>query len=221
VKKKAIIITGAGRRVGRTLALHCAQKGFAVIAHYHASAGPITTLKKAVKKIGQPFFSIQADLSKDTKTFIPRCLRFPTQIFGLVNNASVFEKGNLLNTSPEAALKQLQVNAITPLLLSQSFAKHIKKGVIINFLDAAMEIPNAAFQIYRLSKKIFGEITADCARLFAPEIRVNAIAPGALLPSKFDTAKTFKEKQKRAPLKGSTSQQSLIAAFNYLLSEKR
>ncbi|OGJ91631.1 MAG: hypothetical protein A2268_09005 [Candidatus Raymondbacteria bacterium RifOxyA12_full_50_37] len=199
MKPRAILITGSAKRLGRELALESARMGFAVIAHFRTSRSAVLSLGTEVRKLGVPFFPIQADLSKNPDKLIRACVKLPVRLIGLVNNASVFEKGDLLQrneargTRREAGFWQMfQVNAFAPLILSTSFFKQspasrlAPRSFIINLLDANIDGFNRNFQLYRISKRLLREFTVECAALFAPKVRVNAIAPGAILPSRFN-----------------------------------
>ena len=118
----------------------------------------------------------------------------------LVNNASSFLTGNFADA--KNFKDQLAVNALTPLTLSQSFYEQAIPGSsIINITDANAQSINKSYQNYRISKRILTEITRETAISYAPKVRVNAIAPGAILPAAGDTKKQFLEKINRAPLK--------------------
>jgi NAD(P)-dependent dehydrogenase (short-subunit alcohol dehydrogenase family) len=189
-KQEAVLVTGAARRIGRALCLFLAGKGYAVIGHYHASAREVHSLAEEIRGRGGLFFPLKWDLAASPEGLIGRCLRFPVKLAGLVNNASVFEKGNFLSLKRKEWMGMLQVNVFSPLVLCAEFYRKAGKGFIINLLDANAGPFNRDFQIYRQSKRLLTEMTLECARLFAPRVRVNGIAPGAVLPSKFNRGKT-------------------------------
>jgi len=218
MKKKAIIVTGAARRVGRALSIQCAKMGYSVIGHYLSSEKELETLSAEIKKEKVPFYSVSGDFSKGAEGIIEKCIRFPVQISGLINNASIFEKGNFLNLSKDEYFNLLTINTFAPLQLMNDFARHVKKGFIINLLDANVFAFNKNFEIYRMSKRFLEDITLDLALLYAPDIRVNAIAPGAVLPSKF-TGKKGPWK-KLAPLKTGGNIDDLSLALRYAIENK-
>ncbi len=218
MKKKAIIITGAARRVGRALSIQCAKMGYAVIGHYLSSAKDLEVLKAEVENEGVPFYRISKDLSKGAEGMIEQCLNFPVQIAGLINNASMFEKGNFQDLSKDEYLNLLTVNTFAPLQLMNDFARLVKQGFIINLLDANVFTFNKDFEIYRMSKRFLEDITLDLALLYAPMIRVNAIAPGAVLPSKFSGKK--EQWKKVAPLKTGGSLDDVCLALHYVIENK-
>lgn len=217
MKAKAVLVTGAAKRVGRALALACADLGFAVIGHYHRSKDEINSLSLEVKKRGVPFYAVRMDLSRNND-LLDQCRRLPVQLFGLVNNASVFEKGNFRNLGTKEAQAFFELNALTPLRLMNDFAKQVNQGFIINLLDANSAAFNETFEVYRLSKRFLRDLTLDTALLYAPGIRVNAIAPGAVLPSKFTKGKSLWKKL--APLQTGGSVEEICRAFRYLVENQ-
>jgi len=218
MKQNAILITGAARRIGRTLALMSAEMGYAVIGHYRSSEKEVRELRRDVEKKGVPFFGVKTDFSKGAGGFMARCLKFPVRIVGLVNNASIFEKGNFQDLARDEYLNLLTVNTFAPLELMNDFARRVKEGFVVNLLDANVFTFNENFEVYRMSKRFLEDITLDLALLYAPKIRVNAIAPGAVLPSKFSKGK---EPWKAiAPLKTGGAIEDVGRAFRYLVESK-
>jgi NAD(P)-dependent dehydrogenase (short-subunit alcohol dehydrogenase family) len=183
-KEKAVLVTGAARRIGRAIAIACAGEGFGVIAHYSKSRDEVASLGKEIREIGVSFSAIKHDLSTSPANFIRQCLKLNENLNGIINNASIFEKCALMDDSLKSR-RLLQINTFSPLAIMRDFASICKKGFIINLLDANIDRPHRDFQVYRLSKRILREVTFEMAYSLAPTIRVNGIAPGAVLPSKF------------------------------------
>jgi len=217
-KPKAILITGAGKRIGRTLALTAASRGYGIVAHYHRSIGAILELKNEVEKFSVPFHSIQWNLEKDPLSLISSCRRLPVTLFGLVNNASMFEKGNLLVTSNRRLNRLMQVNVGSPLTLMRDFGHSVQEGFIVNLLDANIDAYHEDFQAYRASKRALRDLTHDLAHQLAPAIRVNAIAPGAVLPSKFTNSQLLRKSG--ALLDNGGTLEGVASAFGYLLENR-
>ena len=189
-KPEAVLVTGAARRIGRALSVFLSEKGYAIIGHYHASAREAHSLAEEIRGRGGLFYPLQWDLAASPEGLIGKCLRFPVRLAGLINNASVFEKGSFLSLRRKEWMGMLQVNVFSPIVLCAEFHRKAGKGFIINLLDANAGPFNRDFQIYRMGKRLLAEMTLECARLFAPGIRVYGIAPGAVLPSKFNRGKT-------------------------------
>jgi len=183
-----VLITGASDRIGLELAKECLNIGYHVIIHYRTSAEPA---KSVFKDDGRVTF-IKAELTESPERFMEDVGKLPTPpLVGLINNASVFETGNMFD--PDHFTDILTVNALTPLRLSAAFVKSVESGWIINITDAHTGPKSKKYQNYRVSKMFLDEITRQQAYLYAPTIRVNAIAPGAILPTVGGDTKEFSE----------------------------
>jgi len=213
---KTVLVTGAARRIGRALSLACAEAGYGVIAHFNKSAREIASLGKEIKDLGRPFYAVKHDLSENSSGLLARCLKLNDNIAGIINNASVFDKCRLTDSASDCR-RILQINAFSPLALIRDFAALCKKGFIINLIDANIDAPHKEFQVYRLSKRMLREITMETAFSLAPAIRVNGIAPGAVLPSKF-SSKNGKPIPSDAPMVNGGTLQDISNAVKYLLN---
>src|SRR5690554_2258640 len=180
------VITGASKRVGKSLAEHLADKGWNIIIHFNSSEKPAEDLENILRKKhpAQKFTRVKANLSveKEAEMVIPRLVSEFGPFNLLINNASVFEPGYLKGTGTKLFDSQMNVNLKAPFLLMRDFAVHCKKGNIINFADTRITTNKSNFAAYSLSKKGLWELTKMAALEFAPAIRVNAIAPGVTLP---------------------------------------
>jgi NAD(P)-dependent dehydrogenase (short-subunit alcohol dehydrogenase family) len=182
---KTALITGASKRIGRAVAEFLAENGWNIIIHYHNSELPANKLKDllTLKYPGQKVGTIKANLSDTSEviTLIPKIISEFGKFDLLINNASVFNRGFIQNTSNNLFEDQLNVNLKAPFFLMRDFAKYCKKGNIINFVDTRITSNKPDFAAYSLSKKALWELTKMAALEFAPVIRVNAIAPGVTL----------------------------------------
>jgi pteridine reductase len=180
------LITGASKRVGKALAEHLAAKGWNIIIHFNFSEKSALQLENVLRKKypQQKFGRAKANFSVENE--VERLIPLVVSEFGpfdlLVNNASVFNPGYLKETDAKLFDSQMNVNLKAPFLLIRDFAKNCKKGNIINFVDTRITTNKSNFAAYSLSKKGLWELTKMAALEFAPEIRVNAIAPGVSLP---------------------------------------
>jgi NAD(P)-dependent dehydrogenase (short-subunit alcohol dehydrogenase family) len=210
---KAVLITGGSKRLGLELALRTLHMGFSVIIHYRSD---YKNLQNIIPKqfINQVYF-IQQELHNKPETLIEKALQIPPTLVGLINNASIFEEGNLLNLTH--LQKILDINSLIPAILGTHFYTTVKNGWIINITDANLKRPNKRFQNYRISKLLLEEITKQQAYLFAPHIRVNAIAPGAMLPGKNEDEQYFETLAENIPLGVTGDIGSLIDAYEFLV----
>ncbi len=180
-----VLITGGSKRIGRAVTEHLARKGWNVIIHYnHSAEAAIALVQDLIAEYPKQLFSsVTANLanSHEVLSLIPEIVEKRGPFDLLVNNASVFDKGKFMETSEELFDSQMNVNLKAPFFLMRDFAKYCKKGNIINFVDTRITNNKSEYAAYSLSKKALWESTKMAALELAPEIRVNAIAPGVTL----------------------------------------
>lgn len=179
------LVTGAGRSLGRAVALALGTSGVAVAAHHHTSADGSVEVVEAIRAVGGEAWSLRADLSdpKEALALVGRaaeaCGR-PVDI--LVNSASVYEPSRVLDFDPEELAANVRVNALAPLLLCRAMAAQARPGSIVNLLDARMGDYDRDHAAYHLSKRMLRDLTRMLALELAPGIRVNGVAPGLIAP---------------------------------------
>jgi len=183
---KTVLITGAARRVGRSLALGVAAAGGNLVIHFGHSRNEAENLKTEIRTLGQQAHLLQADLADvdQVGSLIPRALEYGP-LFALVNNAAIFEPLDWNETRLEDWNRNLMINLTTPFLLSQAFARSLPDGAngrIVNILDWRSERPGADHLPYTISKAALAALTRSLAQAFAPRITVNGLALGAILP---------------------------------------
>ena len=183
--RKTAFITGAAKRVGKAISLHLAAQGWNIALHYNSSEAEASLLQEGLKSVfpNQQFEIFSADLNnaKEVETLILKVVQAMQNIDLMINNASVFEKGNFANTDTGFLDRQMNVNFRAPFILTRDFARLVKKGLIINFVDTRIVNNKSNFAAYSLSKKALWEMTKMAALELGPNIRVNAIAPGLTL----------------------------------------
>jgi len=215
------LITGASKRIGKAIAEHLAEKGWNVIIHFNHSAEDAITL---VQQLGekypeQLFSSVMANLgnSDAVQSLISGIVGQSGPFDLLVNNASVFNKSYLKETSEELFDKQLNVNLKAPFLLMRDFANHCKKGNIINFVDTRITSNKSNFAAYSLSKKALWELTKMAALELAPDIRVNAIAPGVTLAPTDEGEEYLMNLAQKIPMKQPGGVEPILKSIDYIL----
>jgi NAD(P)-dependent dehydrogenase (short-subunit alcohol dehydrogenase family) len=186
LNKKLILITGAGRRIGRALALSCAQAGADVFIHYGNSLESAIETQQQIKSMGRQAWTIAADLSQpdEISDLIFKVSKIGS-LYALVNNASVFDPLSFQETKQTDWEKHLAINLTAPFLLCQGFAKQLEKdkiGRIVNLLDWRALRPGADHFPYTVSKAGLAAMTKSLAVALAPNITVNGLALGAILP---------------------------------------
>ena len=216
--KNAVLITAATKRIGLALTKHSLEKGLAVIAHYRTSASPLKSWLSRNPKYKKNTFFIKSDLQYSTNNIIKESLGFGVNLVGLINNASTFSKGNLTNFNNFN--DSLNINALIPLELSTLFYKNIKEGWIINITDANIKPLNKNFQNYRISKILLTELTKQLALSYAPKIRVNAIAPGAVLQAPNSNKNIYNKIKKSTPLPSKNLLDTVLNAYDFIRENK-
>ena len=192
--ERFVLITGAGRRVGRSFALYLAEKGFNIALHYNTSEKEAEDVASKIEKLGKKVILVKANLVDEdqVKAIVPTLLK-QGKLGALVNNAAIFEKSDWQQTSAEIWNRHLAINLTAPFLLSQAFANSLtstERGKIVNILDWKIERTNPTHLPYIVSKNALASLTKELALSFAGKIEVNAIALGAVLPPVDGSAKT-------------------------------
>jgi pteridine reductase len=182
---KTALVTGAAHRLGRTIAEALAGRGCGVIIHYHSSAVAAEQAVAAIHACGVPAAAIRADLSDPAQVetlWSESLMAAQGRIEILVNGAAAFPVDDLAGLEPERLVATLRLNAVAPLLLSRLFVAQGAAGTIVHLLDARMEAPLRRHVSYGLSKQMLADLTRLMALEYAPAVRVNAVAPGLILP---------------------------------------
>lgn len=172
---KRVLVTGGAVRIGAAITRALQSAGAEVVVHFRESQAEAVALSR---------FSIQADL--DDPAQVDALLDGVNERFGpvdvLVNNAAVFHRDRLGSASPEVVCREFQPNLFAPLQLLRRFAEQTESGAVVNMLDRRVRAHDSACLPYMLSKKALEELTKLAALELSPGIRVNAVAPGAILP---------------------------------------
>jgi len=181
------LVTGAAVRLGRAFALALARSGAAVAIHYGHSTDEARQTARQIEEAGGAASILQADLSNphEAAELIGRAVAALGEVDLLVNSASIFESQRALDTSLDAWNANLAINLTAPFLLSQAFARHRqdRDGTIVNILDWRALRPGPDHFAYTITKAALAAMTHSLALAFAPNIRVNGLALGAILPS--------------------------------------
>jgi NAD(P)-dependent dehydrogenase (short-subunit alcohol dehydrogenase family) len=192
-----VLITGAGQRIGKHLALYLGAKGYPVAVHYNGSKDSAAKVVETIRENGGIAHAVQTDLQDETsvQSLIPQTtelFKLPCTI--LINNASVFENDSIKNFKPSDWHLHMGVNTLAPLILTQAFASQLPQkinGNVINIIDQRVWRPNPQFLTYTASKAALYALTRTAAQALAPDIRVNAIGPGPVLESIHQTKGSF------------------------------
>jgi len=181
---KTALVTGAAKRLGRATALTLAHEGVNVVLHCRTSAKAAEELADAIRALDVKAWTLTADLASPAaaQSLVERALDMAGPLDFLINNASVFPTSGMADVSVESVHASVDLNALAPFLGARRFAEQRRDGAIINFLDARIVDYDREHVAYHLSKRMLFELTRMMALEFAPAIRVNAVAPGLILP---------------------------------------
>lgn len=190
---KTILITGAARRVGRIFALACGRAGANVIIHHGHSPADAESLRNEIASFGPQAWVLAADLSQpeSASQLIERASEL-SPLYGLVNSAAIFESLTIHDTTLDDWNRHLAINLTAPFLLCQAFAKHAQEGRIVNILDWRALRPGADHFPYTVTKSALAGMTKSLAAALAPNITVNGLALGAILPPADDPSASEK-----------------------------
>ena len=223
MRKGAVLITGAGKRIGREIALSLGRDGYAVAVHYGKSKDEAESVAREIENAGGIAATVQAELAdyQKTKDLVAAAAKKIDQpVTVLINNAALFMDNTVSDFSNEDWDATFNANLKAPAVLSQSFAREMpkgKKGVIINMIDQRVLGLDAKYLTYTISKHALWSLTKILAVELAPNIRVNGIAPGPTLASIFQNKKDF-EKEAASTLLGQGPElHEITSAIKFLL----
>jgi NAD(P)-dependent dehydrogenase (short-subunit alcohol dehydrogenase family) len=219
---KAALVTGAGRRIGRALALALAEAGFAVAVHYHASRDAAEKVAATIRGRGGTAAAFAADLADEdaVRGLLPRAEGEFGPIGILVNNAGIFGDDTVATATRESWDAHLAVNLRAPFVLIQDFARRLPVeagGLVVNMLDQRVWSPTQYFVSYTLSKAGLWTLTQTMALALAPRIRVNGIGPGPTLQSPRQSVEQFVSQRTMMPLARGTSPDEIAAALRFII----
>lgn len=217
------LVTGAGKRLGRAVALDLARAGWGVVAHYRRSAKDADEVVRAARALGGQAVALGAELDDVAArhalvTHAVQAAGAP--ITALVNCAAIFEHDTIDTFSEEALVRHMRTNTLTPSLLAREFAEALpdgERGVVVNFLDFKLANPYPDHFSYTLSKYAVAGATELLARALAPCVRVNAVAPGYVLPAPGQSEEDYKRLHAQTPLAYGPTPEDIAHAVRFLI----
>jgi pteridine reductase len=223
LRGRTALVTGAGVRIGRALALGLAAEGCRVVVHYHTSRAAADEAVAAIEAAGGEALAVGADL-RDLEA-LPGLVETAVATYGaldvLINSAAIFERGTLLETTPDDWERHFAVNLRAPFFLAQAYARRLgpaQRGHIINLADWRATRPGSHYMAYILTKSALLTLTQSLAIALGPQVQVNAIAPGAILPPPGGNDGYFERTAARIPARRVGSPDEIVRAALYLLS---
>lgn len=227
------LVTGAGKRLGRAMALHLARAGFDVAVHYATSEDEARQTVAEITALGRRAVPLRADLLDEAQTqgLVPAAaaaLGGPLTV--LVNNASIFEYDNLRSATRAGWDRHMESNLRAPFVLMQAFAAQcppalrdeageaLASGLVVNMIDQRVWKPTPEFMTYSLAKAALWALTRTAAQALAPQIRVNAIGPGPTVQGSRQSAAHFARQRAATPLARGAGPADVVAALGFFLN---
>jgi NAD(P)-dependent dehydrogenase (short-subunit alcohol dehydrogenase family) len=217
------LVTGAAHRLGRAFAISLARQGYAIALHFYQSGDKAQETAAEIKTYNVPVFVFQADLKKETEISALfnnlDKLNLPLKV--LVNSAAVIQRGDARTLSVEDFDDVIDLNLRAPFLCAQQATRRMSSGgLIINITDSGAQKTWTGLPAYVASKAGLESLTRVLARTFAPQVRVNAIAPGLVLPDEQTSAEDWQRLTGRIPLRRPASVEEITSALEFLLKNE-
>jgi NAD(P)-dependent dehydrogenase (short-subunit alcohol dehydrogenase family) len=218
-----VLVTGGARRLGRAIALDLASRGWRVGVHYHASAAEAFEVVAKIEAGGGKAAAFPADLSRldGLAPLVESCAATLGPLTCLINSAACFEWDDIDTLDGDSWQTHLDVDLRAPVFLAQAFARNLPQGAsgnVVNIIDQKVLRLDPAFFSYTIAKSALWTATRTLAQALAPEIRVNAIAPGPVLPSLKQSEEEFGRECRSTLLGCGVGVEEVTAAIHFLLT---
>lgn len=223
VGKRAALVTGAAKRIGREIALGLARDGWRVGVHYFRSKEDADDLVALIRREGGVAAALQADLANeaDVEALVPLAADELGPLTCLVNNASVFERDEAGTVTRASWDLHMETNLRAPLVLSKAFAERLpegEQGCVVNVLDQRVWNLTPHFLSYTVSKSALWTLTRTLAMALAPRVRVNGIGPGPTLRNDRQTEDHFLAQWESVPLGRGATPEEIAGAVRFILA---
>lgn len=216
------LVTGGAKRIGRAIVQDLARRGWAVAIHHRSSDAEAAALAASIVADGGRAVALRADLCDETAvdTLVPDAVAALGPVTCLVNNASLFERDEVLTTTRESWDRHMSANLRAPFQLVQAMARGLPDdatGCVINLLDQRVWNLTPHFTSYTLSKAGLWTLTRTLAMALAPRIRVNGIGPGPTMRNERQSESHFREQWENVPMGRPTSAEDICGAVRFIL----
>ena len=225
--KPLALVTGGAHRLGKAFALTLACMGYDLLLHYHSSEEQAQRTKTEIESLGVKVNLFKADLTQPDQiqsliSNLDSLLSLTTyQLLLLVNSAAIMPVGNPREFQLKDWDSALDLNLRAPFLLAQEAVKRMTAGgLIVNITDIGAQKAWSRYPSYTVSKSALESLTKLLARAFAPNIRVNAIAPGLVLQSDVVTPEQWDKLVNRLPLKRAAALDEVTSALEFLIKNE-
>jgi len=225
-RKGAALVTGAGKRLGRAMALALGAAGYDVAVHYRSSADEARDVVAEIRALGRKASALKADLSKETQ--VAGLIAAARHDFGplnlLVNSASFFDNDDIASMTREGWDKHIETNLRAPLKLAQDFAAQIDanaNNLIVNIIDQRVLKPTPQFLSYTASKSALFALTKTLAQGLGPSgVRVNAIGPGPTMKNPRQSEADWRRQNEATILGRGARPDDICGALVYLIAAR-
>jgi len=219
------LVTGAGLRIGRAIAVYLADRGWPVAVHYRNSRDDAKAVVAEIRRTGGAAELFAADLMDEEQVqgLVPAIADRLGPIALLINNASIFERDSAATATRGSWDRHMEVNLRAPFVLTQQMAAQLPDGTegnVINLLDQRVWKLTPAFTSYTLSKHGLWTLTRTLAQALAPRMRINAIGPGPALPNKRQSRAHFDAQIAALPLQRGTDTDEICRCVRFLLETR-
>ena len=222
--RPVVLVTGAAKRLGRSIALDLGAHGFDVAVHYRASAAEAEEVVRELGRLGASASAFAADLSSeaDCQALVPDVVARFDRLDAVVNNASTLEYDSVETFGYAAMDRHWRANTGPAVLLARALHRHLRaggrSGCVVNLLDQKLWNPKPDYLSYTLSKAALQAATVALAQALAPVVRVCGVAPGVTLPSGPMSVEAFETARRLTPLERSSTPGDVAAAVRFLLA---
>lgn len=217
---RVALVTGAGRRLGREIALGLARAGWDIAVHYRNSHDEARDVAREIAALGRRAVTLQCELADEeaVRGLLPQAIAALERVDCVVNNASLFDYDSDLNFSQARLDAHMHANVAAPILLARALYDATPEGgqaVVINLLDQKLYNLNPDFLSYTLSKAALEAANTMLAQSLAPKVRVVGVAPGITMVSGDQSEEGFEKAHTQTPLGRSSTPEDIAAAVVY------
>ncbi|MBN1303134.1 MAG: SDR family oxidoreductase [Anaerolineales bacterium] len=222
-KAQMAIVTGAAHRLGKIFAVSLARRGYGIILHYFNSEEEALATETEIRSLGVPVWLVKADLTDSAQ--IDQVFELvddtKAELRILINSAAVMKSGDVRRMTADEWDATLQLNLRAPFFCAQQAAHRMGNGgLIVNLTDVGAMKAWSGFPAYTISKAGLEAMTRVLARTLAPHIRVNAIAPGLVLPTEKFSPKDWNQLVAKLPLPRAAAPDELSSALEFILENE-
>ena len=225
------LVTGAGRRLGRAMAIYLAKRGHDIAIHYASSSDEANEVADLVRAEGQRAEIFEADLTQEAEMtqLVPQATEALGQLDVLINNASIFEYDTVSTATRDSWDRHIESNLRAPFVLTQAFAAQAESattdaageplatGLVVNMIDQRVRKLTPEFMSYTIAKMGLWALTQTAAQALAPAIRVNAIGPGPTLQGGRQSLDHFTRQRAATVLERGANVEDITDALGYFL----